>query len=558
MTRHRPLRSSSLALVVLASLACTTADGASTAGASLSAPAIEDRTPPAPDAPHVRNVILVIADGMGPSHLALPIQWARHAPGADGHRLHLERLFHEGSAGWMLTEPADGLVADSAASATQLATGRPARSETLGIDVDGNPVATVLTLARDSGRATGLVTDTRLTHATPAAFAAHQPHRSLEDAIASDLLENEVDVLLGGGWRHFLPEAATDGASEIHTRWRPRLPGGMPIGGRRTDGRDVLAEAEAAGWSLAFDRQSLETEDGPRILGLFASSGMPDAIAVHRSLADAGRTMPTLAELTRKSLEILSRNETGFFLMVEAGQIDWAAHDNDAGRLLHEMLVLDEALGVILDWTEGRDDTLVVLTADHETGGFGLSYSAYGLPPPKPLAGPAFTDRPYRPDWNFGRPEQLDRLHAQTASFDAIFAAFDALPEADRTEAALERLVGIHVPFPFDLEAARSVLARRPNPYPDASATETVPAVHDFDAFYPYGEDSRRNLLGRALAREQNVVWSTGTHTAAPVPLLSAGPKAVRARFTGLLHATEVGLRLQDALGLVATAPQAP
>ncbi len=143
----------------------------------------------------------MIGDGMGPQQVGLLETYAKHAPNSvyKGESTALYKLAQEGVIGSSLTNPEDAIVVDSACSATMLATGIPTASEVIGIDSQGNHVETILEKAKSKGKATGLVSDTRMTHATPAAFAAHQPHRSLENSIAADMLETGVDVMMSGG-----------------------------------------------------------------------------------------------------------------------------------------------------------------------------------------------------------------------------------------------------------------------------------------------------------------------------------------------------------------------
>src|SRR3989338_87436 len=148
----------------------------------------------------VKNIILMIGDGMGPQQISLLLQYAKQAPDAAAvpdRTLSLERLIAAGETGMMSTYPKDNLVIDSAASATHLATGEFTRTEMVGLNRNGFFAETLLEKARRLGKSTGLVTDTRVTHATPAAFAAHQMHRSMENEIAEDILKTQPDVILG-------------------------------------------------------------------------------------------------------------------------------------------------------------------------------------------------------------------------------------------------------------------------------------------------------------------------------------------------------------------------
>ena len=141
---------------------------------------------------------------------------------------------------------------------------------------------------------------------------------------------------------------------------------------------------------------------------------------------EATRHEPTLVEMSAKTIELLDQDPDGFFLMIEGGQIDWCGHNNDAGTMLHELLRFDAAVRLVLDWAKRRDDTLVLVTADHETGGFGFSYAGRPLPAPVTLEGAAFRDAKFAPNFNYAPPELLDQLFAQKKSFFTMMVEFDA------------------------------------------------------------------------------------------------------------------------------------
>lgn len=494
----------------------------------------------------VKNVILLVGDGMGPQEMGLVLSYAHYAPHVVTPRsLNLERAMSLGVMGMLLTSPHGVIVTDSAASATQISTGLYSRSEMIGVDKDGNIAETVAERARDAGRATGLVSDTRITHATPAAFYSHRLNRDVETDIARDALASGMDVLLSGGLEYFLPSEVNTPDSAEFKKMQKLIAGGIMIKSSRKDSDNLLEQARGKGYELVFTRRALEVSKARRIMGLFASSQMPDGITVSRTRRAADRIVPTLKEMAEKALDVLSKNESGFFLMVESGLIDWAGHHNDAGRLLHEMLVFDETLGFILDWMKNRDDTILIILADHETGGFGFSYSCAGIPSPVPLRGNAAGGRLFQPSWNYQEPGLLDRIYNQRMCFDEIRLRFAALPMKERTPERFMRLFNDQVEFKIGVVEARDILAEENNEYfiPGHKYLKkrSLPLVHDFKEFYAYSDEGRNCLMGRAIARRQGVVWATGTHTSTPVIVIAVGPETHTNGLRGLHHTTDVG-----------------
>jgi alkaline phosphatase len=269
----------------------------------------------------------------------------------------MEAMPFYGEAG---TAPANHiLVTDSAAAATAMATGIKVNNGVISRHWDGRRwvhVETILEMAQARGMAVGLVTTVPIGHATPAAFAAHVPIRTMMPEIVDQMLAHQVDVLLGGGEDDFLPQ---------------QVSGCYPHAGKRGDGRNLIAEAMAAGYTYVCDAPAFDAVDpasSPKLLGLFADDGMTRPFA------------PTLAAMTETAIEILAQDPDGFFLMVEGGQIDWAAHNNDAEHVIQDTLGLDAAVAVVKGFTTARLNTLVIVTADHETGGMQVSTTTRGTP----------------------------------------------------------------------------------------------------------------------------------------------------------------------------------
>lgn len=294
-----------------------------------------------------RNVIIMVADGVGPA-LVTAARLARG--GANGPQLALESLAH---FGYQRTHASDDLITDSAAAASGWACGVRIANHRICDLGDGRPAPdSLLDLARASGRSTGLVATSTITHATPAAFAASVPDRDCQSEIARQYLEEaRVDVILGGGRGRF--------ASNMRD----------PCGG---GGMDYLPRARDLGYQVVDTAADLSRApaDG-KILGLFAEEALRP---VRRRGADTSE--PTLTEMTRAALSRLERDRDGFFLVVEGSQPDWGAHENDLDYAVAELLAFDDAVNEVLAWLAARPkrakETLLIVLSDHETGGLAL------------------------------------------------------------------------------------------------------------------------------------------------------------------------------------------
>lgn len=492
----------------------------------------------------IKNVIVMIGDGMGPQQVGLLDSYIRYAPNPVLSSSAFERLSKEGVVGIARTEAHGVLVVDSAASATQFASGKMSGAEMIGADFEGNRAESMLEIAQSKGKAVGLVSDTRLTHATPAAYAAHQQHRSLENEIAVEMLETGVDVMLSGGIRHWLPQGVNEEGSAIQQALESQTGGTIRLTSKRKDDRNLLAEAADAGYDVSFNRTELAASNGDKLLGLYAYSGMLDGIANTQANADPARVQPSLTDMTTKALSVLEKDEDGFFLMVEGGQIDWAAHNNDAGTMLHEMIKFSDAIDSVLSWMEGRDDTLLVISADHETGGFGFAYSRNDIPEGQPLAGDIFNGDDHSPNWNFGRVETLDRLYKQKLSYDGIFyGEFDDLDESEQTAATLRDIVNANTEFPISLAQAERVLETEENEFyledHGTLSAERFPVMHERKEFFVYSTSVRMNILAAEVGSQSNVVWSSDNHSSTPVYIFAKGPGDSADAFKGILHSTE-------------------
>lgn len=299
-----------------------------------------------------KNVILFIGDGMG----SIQREAARKLT---GHPLTMDSLPVLGSVGTSSADP-EALVTDSAAAGTALATGIKTYNGAISIGLDGQRLTTILELAKQTGKSTGLVTTCQITDATPAAFAAHVPERSDHSEIARQYIEETgVDVILGGGEDFWYPEGIS-GAF-------PDDPGGDPAEYSRGTRGNLVSRAQELGYDYVTSAAGLERSPGGKILGLFANQNLFEA---HRpGEGDSYDPPVSLADLTSKTLDVLGRDSEGFFVMIEEAAVDRMAHKNNARLAIQGVLELDAAIEVAIAFTREHPETLLVVTADHECGG---------------------------------------------------------------------------------------------------------------------------------------------------------------------------------------------
>lgn len=273
-----------------------------------------------------KNVIFMIGDGMGTAQIAA-------AQTANNGKLFLNNFTF---SGFSLTHSSEDYVTDSAAGATAMACGVKTYNAAIGVDDNKLPVKSILEKAVDKKVGTGLVSTSAITHATPASFIAHQPHRNMYEEIAADFLKTDIDLFIGGGYDHFT---------------------------KRKDGRNLVSELRSKGYTVLQDINQIKTIKSGKLAGLTA--------AEHNGRVAERKAMLQLA--TQTAINVLKTNKNGFFLMVEGSQIDWGGHNNDITYLIEEMLDFDKAIGLVLEFAAKDKNTLVIVTADHETGGLTLN-----------------------------------------------------------------------------------------------------------------------------------------------------------------------------------------
>lgn len=275
-----------------------------------------------------KNIIFLIGDGMGVSHVFAGLT-------ANQGKLFIENCRH---IGFSKTQSSDNYITDSAAGGTALSCGVKTYNGAIGVNPDTIPVVSILEEAEAKGLATGLVSTSAITHATPASFIAHQKKRSMYEEIAADFLKTDIDVFIGGGIAHFI---------------------------NRKDGRNLINELKEKDYTVEIELEKAKKVKKGKLAVLTAQ--------VHNPRMDARGDMLPLA--TKTAINILDNNsgDKGFFMMVEGSQIDWGGHANSTIYIVEDMLDFDRTIGEAIKFAAKDGETLVVVTADHETGGMALT-----------------------------------------------------------------------------------------------------------------------------------------------------------------------------------------
>lgn len=398
----------------------------------------------------IKNVIFLVGDGMGFSYITAH-RYMKDNPNTPQKEL---TAFDPYLVGAQMTYPDDDKqnITDSASAATAMSAGVKTYNAAIAVDTKQQEVKTVLEQAKEIGKSTGLVATSEITHATPAAFGAHDISRKNMDAIANDYYdemingEHKVDVLLGGGKTNFV----------------------------RAD-RDLTKEFTKDGYSYVTDRDALLKDSNSQLLGLFADGGLDKMI-------DRTSATPSLEEMTTAAIDRLSKNDKGFFLMVEGSQIDWAGHDNDVVGAMSEMEDFERAFQAAIDFAKKDGHTLVVATADHSTGGFSLGAAG---------------------EYNFN----VEPIKAAKRTPD--FMANEIAGGAD-VEAVLSQYIELEL-TPEEIQSVKATVGKE--------VTEIDNAIEEIF--------NTRSFTG----------WTTGGHTGEEVPVYAYGPG--KEKFAGLIDNTK-------------------
>ncbi|MBP1916022.1 alkaline phosphatase [Lederbergia galactosidilyticus] len=423
----------------------------------------------------IKNVIFMIGDGMGPSYTTAyrylkddQSTVEMEDTGFDPYLVGMQSVysadpFYDGKQ-----DDEKENITDSAAAATSMSSGIKTYNGAIAVDLEQEDTETVLEVAKAKGKSTGLVATSEINHATPAAYASHEHSRKNYSEIADDYFDDlvngkhKVDVLLGGGIDYF----------------------------ERKD-RNLAQDFEKDGYQYVKTTDELLKADGEQILGLFAPIGLEKAI-------DRPQEQPSLEQMTTKAIDVLSKNENGFFLMIEGSQIDWAGHDNDIVGAMSEMEDFEKAFNKAIEFAKEDQHTLVVATADHSTGGLSIGANDVGFWDVDVIKAAKHT------------PDYMTRLIVEK-------------------EEDIQTVLTENIDFDVTEEEVKSVQAAIDNASKEDLFTEVDNAIeHIFD---------ERSGTG----------WTTGGHTGEDVPVYAYGPGAEM--FAGKIDNTDNAKNLFQILG---------
>ncbi len=453
----------------------------------------------------VKYVFLFIGDGLSmPQRMVTQEYLSRVEPGRE---LLINTLENQAVT---TTRAADQFITDSAASGTAIACGSKTLVGRLGVDAEGNALESVAEVAKKNGRKVGIVTSVSLDHATPAAFYAHVANRASYKDIAKALVDSKFDYF---GGACFLDEQ------------------GYTVGDKTVD---VYTYAAENGYKVTRDIESFnelkagETQPVICVAERVDSGSLPYAV-------DMNDRDITLAQFTQKAVDLLD-NPNGFFIMVEGGKIDWACHANDAGTVLHEVIAFDDAVRVAYDFAQQHpDETLIVVTGDHETGGLTLGF-----------AGTAYDSH-------------IELLQNQVGSLNAFYAQYTKL----RDEKGKDKITFDDVKPLITEFYGLNFTSDDPNDPMLLTDIEQATLEQAFDrsngrGSYAGSEDARilyggydplAMALNHMVANKASVSWSSYAHTALPVLTSAYGEEADE--FTALIDNTDIAKTLKQIVGPV-------
>ena len=361
MFERNNLPKSLLVVFVMVMLVLGAVSVVNTVEAMSSQPVKEDITSEQSNTQTPKYVFFFIGDGMGASQRQAAEYYLRSTTGNKDLKLTMNKF---PVAGVNTTQSEDSLVTDSAAAGTALATGHKTNNKVISQLPDGTNVKTLIEAAEEKGLATGIITTSRLTHATPATFVAHTESRYMADEIANQYLNSDVEFFAGGGYRYFIPSTGLNYE-------------GQALKSKRKDNKNLVAGFADKGYNTFLSKadtekfRSFKPQGQEKVFAAFSYSHTPYELDRKNT-----NNTPSISEMTSKGIDTLSKYENGFFMMVEGARIDHACHANDPAGAIHDVLAFDKAVAKAYEfYRQHPKETLIVVAGDHETGGFGLGFS---------------------------------------------------------------------------------------------------------------------------------------------------------------------------------------
>ncbi|MBU2870467.1 alkaline phosphatase [Colwellia sp. E2M01] len=439
-----------------------------------------------------KNIIMVIADGMGPAYTSA----YRYFNDDPNTIIVEETVFDKHLKGLSSTYPAaiSGYVTDSAAAATALATGFKTYNNAISVDVNKKPLLTVLELAKQQGKKTGVVVTSRINHATPAAYLTHNEHRDNYNEIADSYIDQGIkaDVYFGGGRKSFI----------------------------RSD-RNLVKEFQQNGFQYIEQYEQLNSLDITNpVMGLFADYSLPWAIDDNNK-----HRLTPMVNAAMKHLALPENNDNGFFMLIEGSLIDWAGHDNDIVNSLYEMDDLANTIHYLENFVAENPDTLVIVTADHSTGGLTLAVKEEYIWDPTVIR--TMTQSP-----NAIAIKIVD--HHKSANTLPTVSKISQWLNFSLSSDEYNQLTQVQADYKVARAAYELLSAAEKQHLADEYKTPT------FVGFY-------QKVLMSIIDTRSNTGWTTSGHTAIDVPVFAFGKQSEF--FNGQLDNTDIAKKIFSLLG---------
>lgn len=420
-----------------------------------------------------KNIIILFADGTTNSQY----EFGRYSSNLLRNKSFAltDEVMSKGQFQLMRTESANYYVTDSAAAASAMSIGYKVNNGAISITPDGKSPPTLLERAKEGGKRIGLITTAPIYDASPAAFSVHAKSRRDSESIVSQYLDLAPEVLMGGGLNYFLPSAQS--------------------GGKRKDDKNVVQEFKSKGYQYLATPEDLNQANASKLLGLFANEDMDYEIDRDP------KEMPNLANMLSASLKALNRSSnkknSGFVLFAENENTDSAGHQNDVAALMRDLWAFDDAIKVALDFQKTNPDTLIIVTGDHETGGFSPTYGRKNLGP----AGPN----------NYQNVDlaQLKQIERYTMSLSKFSEKFKAKAKTGASAKELDVYLSSLLDEGFPGLVVEDDLRQK---------------ILSQGQLGPNSNYLPSNILALAIARQTGFYWASSGHTPTPITVAAFGP----------------------------------